>query len=128
MGICLYIRAKEKMKATYGIIDFEVAQRALQELNRRVAKVFLQEPKPVRFVFLSYIAHPSGKRAVGTCLGMCVREANEIQLRIDTEWKKTAIHELVHLYNAKMTECQVEKATGEVCKYLKYEAGFIPSG
>jgi len=108
------------MKTKYGIMDFEVAQQALQEVNRRVAKAFLQEPKTVRFVFLSYIAHPGGRNK-GTCLGMCVREANEIQLCIRSGWQKTAIHELVHLYNPEMKERQVEKATDEVCKYLKNE-------
>jgi len=91
---------------------------ALHEVNQKIASVFLQEPKDVRFVFLSYIANPQGRNK-GTCLGMCVRDADEIQLRVGVGWQNTAVHELVHLYNPDMEEPQVEKVTKDVCKYLK---------
>jgi hypothetical protein len=100
------------------LLDIEKATKVLVEVNKGIAGIFLQEIKPVRFIFLTYIASP---RPDKVCLGQCIHvyPINEIQIRIRQGWQNTAIHELVHLYNPGSSERQVVKTTKDVIKYLK---------
>ena len=96
-----------------------VSEELLPFINARVAAVFCQRPKPVRFVFLHYIANPRGK--LGECLGLCVRcgDGAEIQLKACPGWQNTAVHELVHLYNPGKSEKTIKALTVEVIRLWK---------
>ncbi len=103
------------------LFDIEQATSVLAEVNIGVAAIFHQEPKPVRFVFLTYIAPEAREKNTKIVLGQCIQASplNEIQLRICEGWQNTSIHELVHLYNPGASERQVVKITRDVIKYLK---------
>ncbi len=100
------------------IYDIDKATEVLAEINPFIAHIFVQEPKPVRFVFLTYIATPLKDKIV---LGQCIHSSpiNEIQIRIKQGWQNTAIHELVHLYNPGASETRVKEITRDTIRYLK---------
>jgi hypothetical protein len=100
------------------LFDIEQATKVLNYINKDIAGIFIQEPKPVRFIFLTYIASPAKDKIV---LGQCVHSSplNEIQIRIRQGWQNTAIHELVHLYNPGASETRVKEITRDTIRYLK---------
>lgn len=92
------------------------AQVDLTILNIEMARIFVTEPKAIRFVFLNYIASP---RKGKVSLGLCLHESNEIQIRLGPGWQNTAVHELVHLYNPGCSEKKTVKIVNDVIRYLK---------
>lgn len=94
------------------------AREVLDLVNERVAGIFCQPMRKVRFVFVSYIAT---KIRGAEVLGQCVRlsDFDEVQIRVGHGWHNTAIHELVHVYNPGVTERRVKQITNDVIKYLK---------
>lgn len=92
---------------------------ALGELNRRIASIFRQEARDIRFVFLSYIANPKRR---GIVLGLSVirlPQGVEVQLLYQPGWHRTAVHELVHIYNGGVSEKKVKEITRDVIALLK---------
>lgn len=95
------------------------ARGILNTLNDKMASIFCQPVKKVRFVFLSHISAKSGKGQV--VLGQCVQGSDyeEVQILLCLGWQNTAVHELVHVYNPTDKEGRIKEITADVIKYLK---------
>jgi len=91
---------------------------ALNTVNEKMAGIFCQPVRKVRFVFLSYIA---SNRKTAEVLGQCVRvsDFDEVQIKVRHGWQNTAIHELAHVYNPDVEEKRIREITHDVIKYLK---------
>lgn len=108
------------MPTVKAIFNEAEAQEVLAMANEKIARIFMIEPKPVRFIFLNHIAYRRGDKE---CLGICNHEDNEIQIKVWPGWQNTAIHELAHLYNPDGSERKTEKVAHDIIRYLK---GAIP--
>lgn len=100
------------------LLDETEARAVLELINERMAGIFCQPVKKVRFVFLSHIT-ARGKGEV--MLGQCIRldGYDEVQVCVRSGWQKTAIHELAHSYNPDASENRIREITIDVIKYLK---------
>lgn len=97
------------------------AQEVLAIVNKKIASIFLTDPKPVKFEFLAHIGVKKQGYKTKECVGMCIHGGGEniIQLKIYPGWQNTAIHELAHLYNPGGSEKRTEKVANDIIKYLK---------
>jgi len=94
------------------------AKAILELINEKMASIFCQPIRKVRFVFLSYI---SGQGKGEVVVGQCVRLADfeELQICVRLGWQRTAIHELAHAYNPGVEEKRIKEITIDIIKYLK---------
>ncbi len=101
------------------IFNEDEAKAILNILNDKMAGIFCQPVKKVRFVFPSQITaiKNRGKVVVGQCVS--TTDYEEVRLLLCVGWQNTAVHELVHAYNPTEKEGRVKKITNNVIKYLK---------
>ena len=97
---------------------------ALGMVNRRVAALYKKPPRAVTFLFVSLIDRRvqlvSGVEiSTREVVGDCDRVSGVIRLVVRRGWERTAIHELVHLYNPAMRELTVRRRVPEVVRYLQ---------
>ena len=106
------------------MFDKRMALLALDVVNRRVAALYKKLPRPVTFMFVPLIDRrvqlvKGEEIATREVLGDCDRVSGTIRLVMRRGWERTAIHELIHLYNPTMREPTVRKRVPEVVRYLK---------
>ena len=102
------------------------AQQALTLVNKKIARLFLTEPKAVRFIFVDHIA---GKGPF-EILGQCTHGINEIKIKVIPDWQNTAVHELAHLYRPGVSEKETRKTTDDIinCLIARKEANGTKGG
>ena len=99
---------------------------ALQVLDRKVAAIFNQEPRKPLVLFVPVIKRILELNETGEVVitketrGDCAASLNRIRLVMKDGWQKTAIHELIHLYNPTRSEHWVKQETEEVIRFLKH--------
>jgi len=113
-----------KQQGIVGTWDEQQAQDGLITLNGKVASIFAQQPKEVSFVFVPLIDRrqildKEGDITVRETVGTCDHENLVIRIVVNRRWAKTAVHELVHLYNPRRSEKKISSLTEEVIKYLR---------
>jgi len=94
------------------------------EVNRKVAAIYLQEPREIKVVFVPMIKREQvlvGTEIITTkqTLGDCDIQSGLIRLVRRDNWGNTYIHELVHLYNPTRGERWVRKAVKDVIRLWK---------
>lgn len=98
------------------------AQQALALVNKKIAHLFLTEPKAVSFIFIDHI----GGKGPREILGQCTYGVNEIKIKVVPGWQNTAVHELAHLYRPGASEKEIRKTTNDIINYLKGKTLYQP--
>ena len=111
---------------------------ALGLLNRKVAAACAKPPKRVVIEFFwmpSLMAETYARRSKGLVIGCTSPDAEEpvpIAIMVNPpyrgKWRRTLIHELVHVYSPDAGEARVRKLEVEVTRFLKGQAQQIGQG
>lgn len=102
-------------------------QEIVEEMNKRVAAMLREQPKPVSVAFVPLIKRVESMRDGQVVLeevkGRCWVNEGKIEIVPCRNWGITLIEELVHLYRPHIRHPQVKELVKQSVRYLKATVG-----